>query len=160
MHRYVPYVLIGIAAVLFALSALARRFPGIDWLQIFRFQRPYDPRRDRHLDTAWMDATQRGQDKRDAPLEPLAELREQFRAFAAELPQLPKERKAKLRRSSNVFGGVQLILLGIALPFGYHILSMMTFFSSVSTIENVLVFTGAGVCIALGVTAIWRSGKD
>jgi len=160
MPRYVPYVLIGIAAVLFALSALARRFPHIDWLQLFRFQRPYDPSRDRHLDTAWMDATHRGQGKRDAPREPLAGLREEFRAFAARLPQVPKERKAKLRRRRDVFAGVQLILLGIVLPFGYHVLSMMTFFSEVSTIENVLVFAGAGVCIALGVIAIWRSGKD
>jgi hypothetical protein len=36
----------------------------------------------------------------------------------------------------------------------------MSFFSSVSTIENVLVFAGSGLVIAIGVTAIWRSGKD
>jgi hypothetical protein len=37
---------------------------------------------------------------------------------------------------------------------------VLTFFSSVSRIENVLVFAGSGLCIALGVTAIWRSGQD
>lgn len=160
MHPYVPYVLIGIGAALFALFALARRFPHIDWLQHFRFQRPYDPSRDRHLDTAWKDPMARGQGRPDAPRGALGELREQFRFFAAQWPQVPKERKAKLRRRSNVVAGVQFILLGIALPFGYHLLSMMTFFSSVSTIENVVVFAAAGACIALGITAIWRSGKD
>jgi hypothetical protein len=157
MHRNVPDVLIGILA---ALSALARRFRHIDWLQDFRFERPYDPSRDRQLDTAWMDPKGRAQSRPDAPREFFAEVREQFRAIAETLPQLPNEQKVKIRRRRNVFAGVQLILLGIALPFGYHILSVMTFFSSVSNIENVLVIAGSGVCIALGVNTIRRSGED
>lgn len=157
MNRNVPDVLIGILAVL---SALARRFRHIDWLQVFRFDRPYDPSRDRQLDTAWRHPSRRAQGRPDAPRELYAEVREQFRAIAAELPQLPKEQKAKIRRRRDVFAGVKLILLGIALPFGYHVLSMMTFFSSVSRIENVLVGAGSGLCIALGISAMTRSGED
>jgi hypothetical protein len=159
MHRNVHYVLIGVIAAVFVLSVLARRFPHIDWLQCFRFERPYDPNRDRHLDTAWMPSAD-APPRRDALRETLAEVRQQFRDFRAALPQLPKEQQVKLRRRSNVYAGVQLILLGVALPFGYHILSVMTFFSSVSRTENVFVFAGSGLCIALGITAIWRSGRD
>jgi hypothetical protein len=159
MPRNIPYILIGAIALLIALSVLARRFPHIDWLQLFRFQRPYDPSRDRHLDTAWMDPVE-ALKRREARRPPLAEAREQMRGFIGELPQLPKERKAKLRRSSNVHAGVQLILLGIALPFGYHILSMMLLFSSVGRTENIFLFIASSVCIGLGITAIVRSGKD
>jgi hypothetical protein len=158
VHHNVQYILVGALAVLFALSALARRFPRIDWLQYFRFERPYDPRRDRHLDTAWMDPAEALR-RRKAPREAFAEVRERVRDFVGELPQLPEARKAMLRRSSNVRAGVQLILLGIALPFGYYIFSMMMFFSSVGTTEIVFLFAASAVCIALGITAIWRSGK-
>jgi hypothetical protein len=157
MHRNVSDAEIGIRA---ALSVLARRFRHIEWLQFFRVERPFDPSRDRQLDAAWTDPMGRAQGGPDAPREFFAEVREQFRAFAAQQPQLQKEQKAKMRRRRDVVAGVKLILLGIALPFGYHFLSVLTFFSSVSRIENVLVFAGSGLCIALGVTAIWRSGKD
>jgi len=159
MPPIVPYVFTAVIVLLFALSALARRFPHIDWLQVFRFQRPYDPSRDRKLDTAWMDPVE-AMRRREAPREPFAELREQYRAFKADMPQLPKEQKARLRRSSNVWAGVQLIALGIALPFGYYILSMMFLFSTVSRTENLFVFVASGICIILGITAIVRSGKD
>jgi hypothetical protein len=58
-----------------------------------------------------------------------------------------------------VYAGVQLILLGIVLPFGFYAISMMTF-SSAGTTANVLVYAGSGLCVTLGITAIWRSGKD
>lgn len=150
----VAYVAIGVIAVVFVLSVLARRFPYVEWLQHFRFHRPYDPDRDRHLDTAWLSSV-------DTPLrrnpfrETVDEVRKELGEFRAAMPQLPKERKARLRRSSNVAAGVQLILLGIALPLGYHILSMMMFFSGVSRTESIFVFAASGVCIALGIAAIW-----
>jgi hypothetical protein len=159
MPDYVSYVFIGVIAVVFALFALARRFPHIDWLQHFRLERPYDPSRDRKLDTAWMDPVE-AMRRREAPRGAFAELREQFRAFKAEMPQLPKEQQDKLRRSQNVWAGVQFIALGIALPFGYYILSMMLLFSTVSRTENIFVFAASGICIILGITAIVRSGKD
>jgi hypothetical protein len=34
----------------------------------------------------------------------------------------------KGRAARNVFAGIQLILLGIAQPFGFHFLSVMSFF--------------------------------
>jgi hypothetical protein len=108
MDRYVAYVLMGIGAVLFALFALARRFPHIEWLQLFRFERPYDSSRDRHLDTTWMDPTDRGQGRRDAPREVFAEIREQYRAFRAAMPQLPPEQEARMRRRRDVVGGSSL----------------------------------------------------
>ena len=158
MYRNVHYMLIGVIAVVFVLSVLARRFPQIHWLQRFRVDRPYDPQRDRHLDTAWMSAAvpPRRSTFRDA----IVEARKQVRDFGAALPQFPKEQKAKQRRRSNVYAGVQLILLGVSLPFGYHILSMMMFFSSVSRTENIVLVAFSGLCVALGITAIIRSGKD
>jgi hypothetical protein len=156
MHRYVSDAEIGIRAVL---STLARRFRHIEWLQFFRLERPFDPRRTRQLDAAWRDPVGRAQGGPGAPREFFAEVREQFRAIAAQQPQPHKEYKAKMRRRRDAVAGVKLILLGIALPFGYHFLSVVTFFSSVSRIENVLVFAASGLCIALGVTAIGRSGK-
>lgn len=154
-----PYIFVGVIVTVVGLSVLARRYPRVDWLQSFRFQRPYDAKRDRHLDTAWMDPADalRRRETRD---DTFAEVRERVRDVVEALPQLPKDKKARLRRSSNVWAGVQLIALGITLPFGYYIFSMMMFFSSVGTAEKVLVFGAAAACIALGITAIWRSGKE
>jgi hypothetical protein len=181
MHRNpnVAYIFFGILVLLFVLFVLARRFPHIHWLQMFRFERPYDPARDRHLDTAWMKPVDRvrarraaaegqsrrgaaaeGQSWRDAPREVFAELREQYRAFRAAMPQLPPEQEARMRRRRDVYGGIKLILLGIALPFGYYALSVMTFFSEVSITENILVLAGSAFCIAIGITAIWRRGEE
>lgn len=158
MYRNVQYVLVAVIAVVFVLTVLARRFPGIHWLQRFRVERPYDPERDRHLDTAWM--SKAVPPRRSALRDTVVEARNALRDFGAALPQLPKEQKARMRRRSNVYAGVQLILLGVSLPFGYHILSMMTFFNSVSRTENIVVFAVSGLCVALGITAIVRSGKD
>jgi hypothetical protein len=157
MHRNESDAEIGIRA---ALSVLARRFRHIEWLQAFRVERPFDPGRDRQRDAAWTDPMGRTQSGPGAPRGLFAEVREQFHAFAALQTQEQKERKAKLRRRRDVVAGIKFILLGIALPFGYHFLSVLTFFSSMSRIENVLVFAGSGLCITLGVTAICRSGQD
>lgn len=40
MDRTVQLVLLGVLGVLFGLSALSRRFPHIEWLQLFRFNAP------------------------------------------------------------------------------------------------------------------------
>jgi hypothetical protein len=39
-YRTVQLVLVGIIVVLFGASALARRFPDIGWLQVFRYDPP------------------------------------------------------------------------------------------------------------------------
>lgn len=159
MPDSVHYVLIGIIAVVFVLFVLARRFPHIGWLQNFRLQRPYDSSRDRHLDNAWMTSGV-VPPRRGTFRETMADARAEFREFRAALPQLPPEEKAKARRRTNVYAGIQLILLGVLLPFGLYILKMMLFFSSVSRTENIVVFSMSGMCILLGIIAILRSGKD
>lgn len=40
MYRTVQAVLLGILAAVFGLSALSRRFPGVGWLQRFRYEFP------------------------------------------------------------------------------------------------------------------------
>ena len=40
MYRTLQLVLVGLLAVTFILAALARRFPQITWLQIFRYNTP------------------------------------------------------------------------------------------------------------------------
>jgi hypothetical protein len=159
MPDSVHYVLIGVIAVVFVLFVLARRFPHIDWLQHFRLQRPYDSSRDRHLDNAWMTSGV-VPPRRGTFRETMEDARKEFREFRAAMPQLPPEEKAKGRRRSKVYGGAQLILLGIALPFGFHILKMMLFFSSVSRTETIILYGLSGTCVIAGIIAIMLSGKD
>ncbi len=40
MYRNVQMVLVGIIAIVFALSRLSRRFPQVAWLQVFRYEPP------------------------------------------------------------------------------------------------------------------------
>jgi hypothetical protein len=107
MSDKIQLILGGIAAVLFGLSALARRFPHIAWLQHFYF----------------------------------------------ELPKVSEEQKAKMQRRATLHAGLQLILLGIVLPMGYVVLTVMMF-NDVTRKAMTIVLTGSVVCIALGITAI------
>ena len=159
MNRTVQGVLAGVLVVVFLLATLARRFPHIHWLSHFRPHRPYDPERDRKLDTAWM-AAHGATPKRNPFLGILGEVRKDFQAFRAAMPELPPEQKARQRRRVNMFAGVQLILLGILLPFAFYIFKMLMFFSAVSRVEQIVLFTCSGACVVLGIVAIWRSGKD
>lgn len=112
MYRNVQIVLVSVFGVLFGLSALARRFPHVAWLQRFRF----------------------------------------------ELPRMSDEQQAKARRRANIYGGVELIMLGIGLPMAYVAMTVM-FFNDITAIEMALVLTGSALCIGFGITAIWRSGR-
>jgi hypothetical protein len=40
MYRTFQLVVVGLLALLFALSGLSRRFPHVAWLQLFRYDRP------------------------------------------------------------------------------------------------------------------------
>ena len=158
MFRNIQYVLIAATAVVLTLAYLARRFPRVDWLQRFRIQRPYDPARDRELDTAWMPEEERWREElkhRKAS----RKASNPFRAFLADLPQLPEEQKQKFRRRSNIIGGLELIVLGVALPFAYYMFSMMMFFHTVSRTENIVLFTASAACVVLGITALFHSGR-
>ena len=154
--RYFQYVLAAITAVVLLLSYLSRRYPNVHWLRMFRMQRPYDPERDRRLDTAWTPPPGYRHPKPPPPEKP----RGPFREFLGDFPRLPEEKQRQLRKSSNVLAGLKFILLGIALPPGYYLLSMMMFFQTVSRTENIVLLTASAACIVLGITAIVRSGRD
>ena len=155
MSRNVQAILAGFLLIVFVLSALARRFPGADWLSWFRFDRAYDPDRDRKLDTAWMSAP--GVTPKRNPFQHiLGEARKDFQAFRAAMPELPPEQKERNRRRADVIGGLQFILAGVVLPFGFYIFKLMMFFGSVSRVEQIVIFTLSGGCIIIGIVAIWR----
>lgn len=105
-------ILVGLLAFVFGLSALARRFPHVVWLQVIR----YDP------------------------------------------PQLSEAQRVMIRRRSDLYAGVELMLLGIALPMVYASLTMM-FFNELTTTAVTLVLAGSALCIGLVVTATWQSRR-
>lgn len=78
--------------------------------------------------------------------------------FSNAFPRLPEEERRKARKRGDFYAGVQLILLGIALPGGYAALTIMTF-SSFTTTATVLVGAGSLLCIALGIVAISQSRR-
>jgi hypothetical protein len=75
--------------------------------------------------------------------------------FYFERPQLSEEQKAKMGRRAAILAGLQLILLGIVLPMGYVVLTLMMF-NDITRKAMSIVLTGSVVCIGLGVTAIVR----
>jgi hypothetical protein len=99
-----------IVAVVYGLSALARRFPHVPWLQHFR------------------------------------------------LPWLTEEQQARTRRRANAYAGAQLILLGLIVPVGYLVLTVMTF-NTVRGGTLTLVLAGSVLCVLLGITAIVQGGR-
>jgi hypothetical protein len=159
MDRTVQGILAGALVVVFLLATLARRFPHIRWLSHFRIHGAYDPERDRKLDTAWMSA-EGAVPRRNPFMGILADVRKDVEAFRGAMPELPPEQKARQRRRSNIFTGLQFIMLGVALPLGFYIFKLMMFFGSVSRTERVVVFSLSGLCVVLGIIAILRSGKD
>ncbi len=112
MYRNIQMVLGSVAAVLFGLSALSRRFPHVGWLQHFRF----------------------------------------------DLPQLSEEQRARMQRRANVRAGVELILIGMVLPMGYVVLTVMMF-NNITAKAMAIVLAGSVLCIGLGITAIVRSNR-
>ena len=102
----------GIAAVVYGLSVLSRRFPRVTWLQHFR------------LPGQWHGEEPRG----------------------------------RMRRRANVYGGAQLILLGLVVPVGYLVITVMTF-NTVRAGTLTLVLAGSVLCVVLGITAIVQGGR-
>ena len=81
-----------------------------------------------------------------------------LRAFSNAFPRLPEEQRQKARKRADFYAGAQLILLGLALPFGYAALTIMTF-SSFMPAPTVLVCAGSVLCIGLGIFGIWHSRR-
>jgi hypothetical protein len=113
MYEKIKLVLLGVLALVYGFSALARRFPDVAWLQRLRY---YPPR-------------------------------------------LSDAERAKIRRRSNINAGVELILVGLVLPMGYVVLTIMLF-SDVTRTAMIVVFAGSALCVGLGLTAIWKSLRE
>ena len=111
MSDTVKLVLVSILAVLFGLSALARRLPHVAWL----------------------------------------------RPFAGLFPRLGEAERARVQGRADVYAGIQLILMGLALPLLYVITTVMLFNTPSST-GIAVTFAGSVVLIVLGSLAI-RSGR-
>lgn len=79
--------------------------------------------------------------------------------FRFEPRRMSEEQRAKARRRADVYGGVELIMVGIGLPIAYMAMTVM-FFNDIAAIEMALVLTGSALCIGLGITAIWRSRRS
>jgi hypothetical protein len=78
--------------------------------------------------------------------------------FRFEPPRMSEDQRAKARRQANVYGGVELIMVGIGLPMAYVAMTVM-FFNDIAAIEMALVLTASALCIGLGITALWRSRR-
>ena len=111
MSDTIKLVLVSILAVLFGLSALARRLPHVTWL----------------------------------------------RPFAGLFPRLSEAERARVQGRADFYAGIQLILMGLALPLLYVITTVMLFNTPTST-GIAVTFAGSVVLIVLGALAI-RSGR-
>jgi hypothetical protein len=96
----------------FVLTRAARRFPEVEWLNVFRFADNLDP-----------------------------------------------ARRARMRRSSEIHAGAEIILLGIVVPPAYFVLTLMTW-SDLSRGITIAVGAFSATCIALGVWVLWRTLKN
>ena len=77
---------------------------------------------------------------------------------AFKLPEVPRQQRERHRKLSNRLAGMELILLGLCLPIGYVVLTVMTF-GDLDTWWMIGVGLASLGCIALGVTALvqnWR----
>ena len=77
---------------------------------------------------------------------------------AFRLPEVPPERAARFRRSSGMLAGAKLIMLGVVMPIGYAVLTMMMF-SEFEPAMTWLIGVFSFVCIALGIVGIVRNSK-
>jgi hypothetical protein len=73
--------------------------------------------------------------------------------FRILLPQFTEKQQARMRHRASLYAGAQLILLGIIVPLGYLVLTVMTF-NTVRTGTFTLVLAGSVLCIVLGIAAI------
>lgn len=73
--------------------------------------------------------------------------------------RLSEEQQRRLRRTSEINVGAQLILMGLAIPAGYLVLKVM-FFDEPTPLGLAVVAIGSVICIALGVTAIVKSARE
>ena len=78
--------------------------------------------------------------------------------FRFNWPQLPQAQRERMRRRANVYAGIELILLGFAVPIVY-VGSSILMFSDPTTGGLVISIAIAALLIALGITGVWRNAR-
>lgn len=73
--------------------------------------------------------------------------------------RLTPEQQKRLRRASNRTAALELILLGIMIPFGYIVLKLI-FFNAMQPGEIVLVACLSLLCMVAGVVGLRQSHHD
>jgi hypothetical protein len=71
-------------------------------------------------------------------------------------PELSAAQKERHRRRANTYAGIELILLGLAIPMGYVALTVMMF-NDFEPLWTTIAIASSLACIGLGVTAIVKS---
>jgi hypothetical protein len=79
-----------------------------------------------------------------------------LRLFRYGRPELSDEQRARIRRRSNVHAGIELILLGIVVPFGYFALTLMMF-NEPTVVGTTVSLASSVLLIGLGFVAIWTN---
>lgn len=74
------------------------------------------------------------------------------------IPWLKNEGGSRMARTATISVGAQLILLGLVLPIGYVVLTVMTF-SNLTTRGMTLAVAGSVLCIVLGIAAIVQGSR-
>jgi hypothetical protein len=72
------------------------------------------------------------------------------------LPQLPAAQRERHRKRAERMAGIEFILLGLVLPLGYVILTMMTF-SSIDPLWMTGTIVASVACIAAGIWAFVKN---
>lgn len=78
--------------------------------------------------------------------------------FRFHWPQLPAEQRESMRRRANVHAGIELILLGFAVPIVYVGSSIMMFNDPTAWGLTISIAIAA-LLIALGSTGVWRNTR-
>jgi nitrate reductase gamma subunit len=81
-----------------------------------------------------------------------------LRPFRFTWPQLPQAQRERMRRRANIHAGIELILLGFAVPIVYVGSSIMMF-SDPSARGLTISIAIAALLIALGITGVWRNAR-
>jgi hypothetical protein len=81
-----------------------------------------------------------------------------LQSFRFNWPQLSQEQRERMRRRANVHAGIELILLGFAVPIVYVGSSIMTF-SDPSVLGLTISLAIAALLIVLGITGVWRNAR-
>jgi hypothetical protein len=131
----VKTVLVGVLAVFALLVTAANSLPDVAWLRPFRLNQNLSEaqkaRMRRLPDVAWLRPFRLNQN-------------------------LSEAQKARMRRRARLHVGLELIGVGLLLPVGYLVLTVMMF-NEIDPLTMGLTLAGSVVCIGLGIWAMFSS---